>query len=84
MSGTVSITINSHSFTGECDLSQTLEQFLLAQGVEDIPELLQSVQGKSVAPRYTLAHLHQGEVLHTVHSEAPVPSLILEDILSPI
>ena len=84
MSGTVSITINSHSFSGECELSQTLEQFLSAQGVEEMPELLQSVNGKSVVPRYTLAHLHHGETLHTVTPEAPVASLILEDILSPI
>ena len=84
MSGTVNLTINSHSFSGECDLSQTLEQFLRAQGVEEVPELLQTVQGRSVVPRYTLAHLHQGDILHSVTPQAPVASLILEDILSPI
>lgn len=80
----LTVTINSHTYSGECKLSDTLEQFLHCHGADSVPELLVGENGKQVAPSYALALLHRGATLKSVPSEEPIASLTMQDILAPV
>lgn len=83
MTKQISLKLDGQSYSQDCELGQTLAQFLQAVGLPLVPEFVQSRKGCTLPTQFTLVHLLQETEFRTLEAvdEVPVPALTVEQVL---
>jgi hypothetical protein len=75
------VKIDGQSFSGKCQLGWTLREFLEDKGMSPLPELLLTVEGVTIAPRYSLAERSYGKELTRCVVPEPVSAWTVDEVL---